>query len=102
MSKNLDNVALHLPEKEEMDCLWVDALTWDYFSTNSKYTEEVFEEVFNEHGNDSREVLPEEVFFELEQERLAADYHNYEPYPEAYDEEVSKEYAGKRISFSIR
>ena len=40
MSK--DFVALHLPE-EEMAWLEADALTYDYFSTNSKYSGEVFE-----------------------------------------------------------
>lgn len=97
---NRDFVALHLPEEEEMAWLAADALTYDYFSTNSKYSGEVFEELYMEHGMGAEEVLPEEVFYELEQEDLAAAYHNYEPYPEAYDEEVSKEYAGKRISFT--
>lgn len=98
MSK--DFIAIHLPEEEEMIWLEADASTYDYFSTNSKYSDEVFEKIYDEHGMGAEEVLPEEVFYELEQEALATTYHSYEPYPEAYDEEVSKEYAGKRLTFT--
>ncbi len=102
LSKVLEPVALHLPEEEEKRWMEDSVQNWNCFSTNSKYTEEVFEDMFSKYGTDSKEILPEEVFWELELNRKSDVYKNYEPYPEAYDEEVSKDYSEKRISFSIR